>query len=102
MKKVSDINLKKGMTANELVEQMHKSGGFTAKKLAAGVNILEKMVKDPDCKIFLSFPACIISTGTRGIIRDLIKTTFRKVDHHSELGGLQPPNAQISACCKLI
>ena len=89
MKKVSDINLKKGMTANELVEQMYKSGGFTAKKLAAGVNILEKMVKDPDCKIFLSFPACIISTGTRGIIRDLIKnklvdaiiTTCGTLDH---------------------
>jgi len=89
MKKVSDINLKKGMTANELVEQMYKSGGFTAKKLAAGVNILETMVKDPDCKIFLSFPACIISTGTRGVIRDLIKnklvdaviTTCGTLDH---------------------
>jgi len=89
MKKVSDINLKKGMTANELVEQMYKSGGFTAKKLAAGVNILEKMVNDGECKIFLSFPACIISTGTRGIIRDLIKnklvdaiiTTCGTLDH---------------------
>jgi len=89
MKKVSDINLKKGMTANELVEQMYKSGGFTAKKLASGTNILETMVKDPDCKIFLSFPACIISTGTRGVIRDLIKnklvdaviTTCGTLDH---------------------
>ena len=73
MKKVSDIALEKGITANELVKQMYNSGGFTAKKLGTGVDILEKMVKDDDCKVFLSFPACIISTGTRGIIRDLIK-----------------------------
>lgn len=89
MKKVVDINLTKGITANELIKQMYESGGFTAKKLATGVNILENMVKDDDCKIFLSFPACIISTGTRGVIRDLIKnklvdaviTTCGTLDH---------------------
>ena len=89
MKKVSDITLTKGITANELVKQMFDSGGFTAKKLASGVNILETMVKDTDCKIFLSFPACIVSTGTRGVIKDLIKnklidvviTTCGTLDH---------------------
>jgi deoxyhypusine synthase len=89
MKKVSDIKLKDCMTADELVRQMYESGGFTAKKLGVGVNILENMVKDEDCKVFLSFPACIISTGTRGVIRDLIKnklvdaviTTCGTLDH---------------------
>ena len=89
MKKVSDITLTKEMTAGDLVKQMYESGGFTAKKLGTGVNILETMVKDEDCKVFLSFPACIISTGTRGIIRDLIKnklvdaviTTCGTLDH---------------------
>ncbi len=89
MKKVTDINLKKEITVNELVKQMYESGGFTAKKLATGVNILETMIKDPGCKVFLSFPACIISTGTRGIIKDLIKnklvdaviTTCGTLDH---------------------
>jgi deoxyhypusine synthase len=89
MKKVSDIKLKECMTADELVRQMYESGGFTAKKLGVGVNILENMVKDEDCKVFLSFPACIISTGTRGVIKDLIKnklvdaviTTCGTLDH---------------------
>lgn len=89
MKKVVDIKLTKGITANELINQMYESGGFTAKKLGTGVNILENMVKDEDCKIFLSFPACVISTGTRGVIRDLIKnklvdaviTTCGTLDH---------------------
>jgi len=89
MKKVSDIKLKECMTADDLVRQMYESGGFTAKKLGVGVNILENMVKDEDCKVFLSFPACIISTGTRGVIKDLIKnklvdaviTTCGTLDH---------------------
>jgi deoxyhypusine synthase len=86
---VDDIQLKKGTTTDELVKQMYNSGGFTAKKLAIGVDILEEMVKDKKCVRFLSFPACIISTGTRGVIKELIKrklfdaviTTCGTLDH---------------------
>jgi deoxyhypusine synthase len=88
-KPVKDIQLKKETTTNELVKQLYNSGGFTAKKLAIGVNILEEMVKDKNCIKFLSFPACIISTGTRGIIKELVKrklvdvmiTTCGTLDH---------------------
>ncbi len=46
-------------------------------------------VRSPKCTIFLSFPACIISTGTRGVIRrliedklvDVIITTCGTLDH---------------------
>ena len=87
-KKVTDIQLKKE-TTNELVKQLYNSGGFTAKKLAIGVDILEEMIKQKNCVKFLSFPACIISTGTRGIIKELIKkklfniviTTCGTLDH---------------------
>jgi len=58
-----------------LVRGMYESGGFSAKNLAVGVDILEKMEKE-DCRRFLSFPACIISTGTRGIIKELVKETL--------------------------
>ncbi|MEF8848137.1 MAG: deoxyhypusine synthase [Candidatus Thermoplasmatota archaeon] len=86
---VEDIVLKKGLTADSLVKKMYNSGGFTSKKLALGVDILEKMIKDEKCFNFLSFPACIISTGTRGIIKELIKrkifdvviTTCGTLDH---------------------
>ncbi|HHH80028.1 MAG TPA: deoxyhypusine synthase, partial [Thermoplasmatales archaeon] len=65
---VEDIELHEGMNANDLVREMKKSGGFVAKKLAMAVDTVERMIKDDDCLVFLSFPACIIATGTRGII----------------------------------
>ncbi len=74
-KKVKDIELKIE-TTNELIKQLYDSGGFTAKKLAVGIDILEEMIKQKNCIKFLSFPACIISTGTRGIIKELIKKNY--------------------------
>ncbi len=53
-KKVTDIQLKKE-TTNELVKQLYESGGFTAKKVAIGVDILEEMIKEKNCVKFLSF-----------------------------------------------
>ncbi|MCK5261511.1 MAG: deoxyhypusine synthase [Thermoplasmatales archaeon] len=89
MKAVKDIKLRKGMSSNELVKELYESGGFSAKKVAVGVDILEKMVKEKDCVKFLSFPACIVSTGTRGVIKELLKrklfdvviTTAGTLDH---------------------
>ena len=86
---IEDIALKPGMTLSELSEQYLKSGGFTAKKLGQAVEIMREMMADEEAKIFLSFPACIIATGARGVIKDLVKkemvdviiTTCGCVDH---------------------
>jgi deoxyhypusine synthase len=86
---VRDILLKKNMTTNQLVKELYDSGGFSSKKVADGVDILERMVREKDCVKFLSFPACIISTGTRGIIKELVRrkvvdviiTTTGTLDH---------------------
>jgi len=85
---VKDINLKKGMSANQLIKEMYDSGGFSAKKVAMGVDILEQMMKEKNCVKFLSFPACIVSTGTRGIkevlkrkLFDVVITTAGTLDH---------------------
>jgi deoxyhypusine synthase len=86
---VRDISFKKNMTTNQLVKELFNSGGFSAKKVADGVDILEQMVKEKDCVKFLSFPACIISTGTRGVIKELLRkklfdvviTTTGTLDH---------------------
>lgn len=87
--KIKDISVRKGMSVNEVVNEMRDGGGFTAKKLAAGVGILREMLKDKNCVKFLSFPACIVATGTRGVIRDMVRlgwfdavlTTCGTVDH---------------------
>ncbi|PKK85274.1 MAG: deoxyhypusine synthase [Thermoplasmata archaeon HGW-Thermoplasmata-1] len=70
---VKDIKLEAGMSLDSLVREMHESGGFTAKKLAVGVNILEAMQKDDACKKILSFPSSIMATGTRGVVKELVK-----------------------------
>lgn len=73
---VKDINLNGRTTADELIKKFYEAGGFTAKKLAVGVDIVEKMIKDKDCLRFFSFPACINATGTRGVIKDMIRKKF--------------------------
>ncbi len=76
MQPVKDIEVRKGMTAGDIVRQMHASGGFVAKDLALATDIVESMIKDKDSVNFLSFPACIVSTGTRGVLKDLIKEKY--------------------------
>lgn len=86
---VVDITLPNTLTVNEMIKKMFDSGGFVAKPLAVATDILEAMVKDEDCTKFLSFPACIVATGCRGVIKDLVKrklfdaliTTCGTLDH---------------------
>ena len=89
LKPIKDMKIDEKTSVDGLVNQMLESGGFTAKKLGVGVNILERMFKEKDCLKFLSFPACIIATGTRGIIKEMVKrkmfdiliTTCGTLDH---------------------
>ena len=86
---VRDIKVDGNMSVDQLVRAMSESGGFTAQKLADAIDIVEKMAKDEKCLTFLSFPACIMATGTRGVIVELVKrklvdvviTTCGTLDH---------------------
>ncbi len=86
---VKDIKVNGPVTVNELIKMMGESGGFTAQKLADSVDIIERMMKQKDCLRILSFPACIMATGTRGVIVDMVKnglidliiTTCGTLDH---------------------
>ena len=69
---VKDIVLREGMSVDALVRQWKDSGGFTGRKLADAIDIVEKMERR-DCVKFLSFPACIMATGTRGAIVELVR-----------------------------
>jgi deoxyhypusine synthase len=88
MRPVEDIRIKKGMKVSELMDQFASSGGFTAPKLGAAVEIIREMRKNK-VETFLSFTADIVSTGTRGVIVELINsgiinhiiTTAGTVDH---------------------
>ena len=86
---VKDYNLYAGMTVAELLRQMKEAWGFTAVKIARGVETLKMMIEDKECVKFLSFPACIVATGTRGVLREMVKrrlvdviiTTCGTLDH---------------------
>ena len=86
---VVDIKVRAPMTVDSLVRQMKESGGFTGRKLADAVDIVEGMLRREDCTVFLSFPACIMATGTRGVIVELVRrrlvdviiTTCGTLDH---------------------
>ena len=86
---VKDYQFTEQMSVDELVNQMDKAWGFTAGKLAVGVNIMESMINTKGCVKFLSFTANLIATGTRGVVRELVKrklvdviiTTCGTLDH---------------------
>jgi len=67
------------MSVDELVGQMRGSWGFSAEKVVTGIDVLESMVADGKCTKFFSFPACIVATGTRGVIREMVKRRFADV-----------------------
>ncbi len=85
---VEDIELHERMSAGELLEAYYRSGGFVAKKLGIAERILLRMFTEENTT-FLSFPACIVATGTRGVLKELVKrklvdvliTTCGTLDH---------------------
>jgi len=88
-RKVEDIKVRDRMSVDDLMLELKGSGGFTGRKVADAVDIMEKMARSEGCVKFLSFPACIMATGTRGVIVELVKrklvdviiTTCGTLDH---------------------
>ena len=78
-KPVQDISITRESSLEKIFEQMSKSGGFESRNLADGLDALTIMIKDNDCQKFLSFVGAIISTGLRGIIKDMIKNRWFNV-----------------------
>jgi deoxyhypusine synthase len=85
---VADYSIGSG-DVESIIRSMSSSGGFESRNLATGINILRTMRDDRRCTRFLSFVAAIVSTGVRGIIRDMLKnnmfqcviTTCGALDH---------------------
>tara|TARA_B100000029_G_scaffold71061_1_gene63048 strand:+ start:230 stop:1171 length:942 start_codon:yes stop_codon:yes gene_type:complete len=86
---VKDISINNDTNIEKILEEMEKSGGFESRNVADGVKILSTMLNDKKSLNFLSFIGAIISTGFRGIIKDMIKnkwfdvviTTCGALDH---------------------
>ena len=73
LEKVRDIRLRPSKEVVSLVDQMHDAGGFMGRHLAEVARTFTQMLGDRSCTKFLSFPAALVATGTRGVIVDMIK-----------------------------
>jgi len=94
---VKDYDFASLTDAKSLIDQMATAGGFTATKLAHARDILRDMKSEIDevdadtgkVMNWLSFPACLCATGTRGFFIEAIKrkmfnvvsTTCGMLDH---------------------
>ena len=89
---VEDYDFGSADSPRALIDQMARAGGFTATKLAHARDILRNsMAKNKDDGIlnWLSFPACLCATGTRGFFLEAVKrksfnviiTTCGTLDH---------------------
>jgi deoxyhypusine synthase len=76
---VKDIEINSDTTMEKIFEELSTSGGFEAVNLADGLEILSEMIQDEKCVKFISFVGAVISTGLRGIIKDMIKNNWFNV-----------------------
>ena len=85
---VKDYNIKQ-YDIKSILSEMANSGGFESRNLANGIDILQSMISTQNCTKFLSFVGSLMSTGARGIVRDMLKnnmfdvviTTCGAIDH---------------------
>jgi len=86
---VKDIEINSETTIEKIFQEVSQSGGFESVNLSDGLEILTTMIKDEKCLRFVSFVGAVVSTGLRGIIRDMLKkkwfdvaiTTCGALDH---------------------
>ena len=85
---VKDININSDTKLSDLISQFGEAGGFVASKVSTATHIVQGM-NSKDCTKFLSFPADIMATGTRGLMKqivendmaDVVVTTCGTLDH---------------------
>ncbi len=88
-RRVEDIRVDDAPGLDELVRRLEGGGGFSAKEVARGVDVLARILGDDEMTVFLSFPADLVATGTRGVLATLVRdgyvdavvTTCGTLDH---------------------
>ena len=88
-RKVEDIRIDDAPSLDALVRRLEAAGGFSAREVARGVDVLARILGDREMTRFLSFPADIVATGTRGVLATLVRegyvdaviTTCGTLDH---------------------
>ncbi|HVP41453.1 MAG TPA: deoxyhypusine synthase [Candidatus Krumholzibacteriaceae bacterium] len=79
MKKVKHMRVRKGLSAEELVEQMQRCGVLGAGKIGKATELTAKMFGDPDYTVFLTLAGALVPGGLRSVISDLIREEYVNV-----------------------
>jgi deoxyhypusine synthase len=88
-RRVEDVRVDDTPSLDTLVRRLEAGGGFSAKGVAEGTTLLARILADRQMTTFLSFPADIVATGTRGVLAGLVRegyvdaivTTCGTLDH---------------------
>ncbi len=86
---VKDIEIDSNTSIEKIFEELSQSGGFESVNLSTGAEILSEMISDKQCLKFISFVGAVVSTGLRGILKNMLKnkwfdvaiTTCGALDH---------------------
>ncbi|MFZ9006744.1 MAG: deoxyhypusine synthase [Nitrosopumilaceae archaeon] len=76
---VKDVEINSQTSIEDIFNELSKSGGFEAVNLSDGLEILSDMISDEKCLRFISIVGAVVSTGLRGIIKDMIKNNWFNV-----------------------
>jgi deoxyhypusine synthase len=75
-RRVEDVRVDDAPSLDQFVRRLEAGGGFSAKGVADGTTLLAKILADREMTTFLSFPADIVATGTRGVLAGLVRDGF--------------------------
>ncbi len=86
---MKDVRVDDRPSLDTLARRLDAGGGFSAKGVAEGIDLLAAMLADPEMTLFLAFPADVVATGTRGVLAtlvdrgyvDAVVTTCGTLDH---------------------
>jgi deoxyhypusine synthase len=70
---IKHIKINGVLTVDQLMQQYANSGSFGAGRLAAACDTYEKMLKDPECTVFLALSGAVVPAGMRQLVVDLIR-----------------------------
>jgi len=76
MKKVEHIELKPGITAKELSEEMRKTGVLGAGKIGKAAQLVREMFHTPDYTVFLTIAGALVPGGLRNLFAQLIREKY--------------------------
>ena len=75
MKEIEAIRVEKGIKVDELVKKMGKAG-MGGRKLSESVDVIEAMVDDKECKVFLGLAGALVPAGMKGLLIEMLRNKW--------------------------